>query len=524
MEFLGGSIFDWCIVIGIVGVIFYLIAEILEKIYSTTEAEKKEILRLKNEFDRELNYIKQQEKCMANEVKSFFSNGNGSYQMIYNSFDSFIVNIESAILRMKTINSELSKKFEQTLHITISRLEFDTKSKEEQMINSLQEFEGRVYSLPPSKMLDLASYGKINELYWDSVSSMSKEDADSYIKKCDLLLMGTDFHKIYEIDVEEILKCIWYFALEKTFSVSDFNKAKELFYRIYKKPYVDTTLAEFYAKKKMGGEKVLSDPIRGLLKQSYSDENLSAIASGLMWMNAYQMEYKVLEHMLKSGKPMTDKMQERLHFLTNGGGNTPDSFTVESSKENIYFDISALTWKDEEFVGLFETLKFQQKALNYSLAIREESKELFILQGIHIPSTEAILKKFRAIFLEEYGPVTDVKEMNCTILSGSSKENIGGILVISKEYNQMGILVYIARIGKKLIIKFYTLLMPLGIDLDAQKQQALSLHKRLSPVGAMWENSLKDTMLMAVQQLLNLSEQPETNSSNPEEAFEEIIF
>ena len=45
--------------------------------------------------------------------------------------------------------------------------------------------------------------------------------------------------------------------------------------------------------------------------------------------------------------------------------------------------------------------------------------------------------------------------------------------------------------------------MPTGSDLPAQKQQALSMYKKLSPSVTMWESSLKDTMLMAVEQLLN---------------------
>ena len=48
--------------------------------------------------------------------------------------------------------------------------------------------------------------------------------------------------------------------------------------------------------------------------------------------------------------------------------------------------------------------------------------------------------------------------------------------------------------------------MPEGSDLSVQKQQALSMYKNLSPSVAMWESSLKDTMLMAVEQLLNTNE------------------
>ena len=78
-----------------------------------------------------------------------------------------------------------------------------------------------------------------------------------------------------------------------------------------------------------------------------------------------------------------------------------------------------------------------------------------------------------------------------------------GILVSSNECKQMGIVIYIARIGRKLTIKFYTLFMPTAMDLATQKQEALSLYNKLSPSVTMWESSLKDTMLMALEQMLN---------------------
>ena len=55
--------------------------------------------------------------------------------------------------------------------------------------------------------------------------------------------------------------------------------------------------------------------------------------------------------------------------------------------------------------------------------------------------------------------------------------------------------------------------MPDGTQLMEQKQQALSLYKKLSPSISMWESSLKDNILMVVQQLLNTTDsQKDINS------------
>jgi hypothetical protein len=278
--------------------------------------------------------------------------------------------------------------------------------------------------------------------------------------------------------------------------------------------HIDVIIAELYAMKQMGGEDVLREYIRNLLKRIYSSEDLALIASALKWMNAYQTENTVLQHMLSTGKQMTPKMQERLHSLANGGGKAPDGFNVTSSGSAVYFDVSALAWKDEDFTGLFENLAFKEKNLTYSLAVRDENKELFLTGGVAVPGTPAILNKLNSVFMEEYGTVVSIAKKNCIALSGSGEERMEGILVQSSECRQMGILVHVARIGKKLNIKFYTLFMPTGARLSDQKQQALSLYKKLSPSVTMWESSLKDTALMAIQQLLNAAPQT-TFTSDP---------
>ena len=100
-----------------------------------------------------------------------------------------------------------------------------------------------------------------------------------------------------------------------------------------------------------------------------------------------------------------------------------------------------------------------------------------------------------------------VKSTICIILSGSGQEQIHGFITSSSECSHLGIVLHLASIGKKVNIKFYTLFLPDGLDSTAQKQQALSLYKKLSPTVTMWENSLKDTMLTAIQKLLNSSAQ-----------------
>lgn len=66
--------------------------------------------------------------------------------------------------------------------------------------------------------------------------------------------------------------------------------------------------------------------------------------------------------------------------------------------------------------------------------------------------------------------------------------------------------------------------MPSGTRLADQKQQVLSLYKKLSPSVAVWESSMKDTVLMAIQQLLNAEPQTTFNGGNAANTGDGPIF
>ena len=241
-----------------------------------------------------------------------------------------------------------------------------------------------------------------------------------------------------------------------------------------------------------------------------SSKLLTTIASGLMWIGAYASEKQILEYMLSKQLPMSQKQQERLHSLNNGGGDAPKGHTVASSEENLYFDISSISWHDDEYKGFFENLAFEEKILQYSVAVRDEDKELMISKRVKLPEQTIVLDKIKSVFEEEYGDTVTAKICRCCALSGTNQENLEGILVQSNECKQLGVLVHMACIGKKFTIKFFSLFMPEVKDLNEQKQQLLSLYKKMSPSVTMWENSLKDTILIAFQQLLN--ELPSSNT------------
>lgn len=394
-----------------------------------------------------------------------------------------------------------------------------------------------------NQMFELNDYGNINNEHWKKIMSMKKQEADSimrgnvpeeYWKK---LKPSADFIASSESTLVQVFDCVWFYATYKPYLVDEFEKAKEGFYSVYnygreghfirENENIEVFLAELYAICQMGADSTLknkvteflekinetiyqkkydSETMRTKVEKNISQEvidKLTILASGLMWMKAYDEEKMILQYMVENKIRMSEKLQERLYALSNGGENAPSDYNVYSNQNQIYLDTASLAWNDNEYNSFFENLSFKEKVLTYSLAIRDENKDLFITQAVNLPDNTKVCSKLMKVFQEEYGSQVVAKDMEGIALSGSGSEKIPGILVRTRECKQLGIFVHIARIGKKLNIKFYTLFMPTTNDITEQKQQVISLYKKLSPNVTMWENSLKDTILMAIQQLLN---------------------
>lgn len=471
--------------------------KIQESIRKAMEDLKKDV----NSYEERMN------KCQ----KKFFEEGNRG------QYDNFLKDMRALLYITENVVSETKQKNEQTADESIraerreeiSKIECHVIPKMKHTVESIEEFKKKVYLLPDSKMIDTTVYGKANKEYWRQVQTQTRENVIKYIKNCKDILNNGQIDYICKIDVNFILNCVWYLASEKTSLASEFQEAKELFYRIYRKDHIDVIIADLFVKKKMGGENILREKVRELLENNTNHEFFKLIASSLMWMNAYESESMVLQHMFASEMEMTVKMQERLRALLNEGGNTPMGFEVENSNQKLYFDISALAWKEEQYVNFFENLAFQDKKLTYSLAVREEDTNLVIAQGIMVPNNKDILEKFKMVLKEEYGTGVKAQIVQCIILAESGEEEFEGVLVSSEECEQMGVLIYVVKIGKKLIIKFYTLFRPTDEELSLQRMKVISMYKNYGPVVAMWESSLKTTMLMAIEQLLNARGIPE---------------
>ncbi len=490
----------WLIVIG---VIILGIMEIKDNIIMEKEEKRRQEERRQGKIREWKEKYQKEIVSFENDIRKYYSKHE------YETRETIYMYLTSHIENMRKYNNNLPVE---------ERFSESEIKKYEDIAEKFNLFGAKMSGMFPSLMMNTNSYGEIQDEYLKYIKSLRKEDVDSKIEYIEHILEEGEYEKIWKIDLKEIFDSIWFYALHKPYLKADFEKTKEIFYRISKGESRDILLAEMYAIQQMGAGTVLRNRITELFKnRGWSSHDLTSFASGLMWMKAYNEEKMVLQEMLSRQMDMPAKLQERLHALSNGGENAPSDYDVRSSKTQIYLDTASLAWNDSEYNNFFENLSFKEKVLTYSLAIRDENKDLFITQAMNLPDNIKICNKLMTVFQEEYGSQVVARNVEGIALSGSGSEKIPGILVRTKECKQLGIFLHIARIGKKLNIKFYTLFIPITNDIGEQRQQVISLYKKLSPTVTMWENSLKDTILMAIQQLLNVAPKPEPQPNYPVE-------
>lgn len=487
-----------------IAIVFYIIYCIIKSIKKKQEENARKWEARNNRINEHYSRIESYREGFINTISSFFKNRT-SYGPFYDSGKDFISRQYEGAYNALRSNIDGIQRENVALGAESARPNKEVVKELEIKADQFKEFGDRILATTFKTMVNPAEYGKIDMSYWKTIN---KKQSDQFLNDVNSWLTNAETEKFRSIQPNKILTIAWYYAIQIPYSTQKFNNARDIFCGIYRREFADLTIAEFYAIKQMGGGNVLRDRVNTILKDNvnkkiYDTEELIMIASGLAWMKAYEEEILVLQHLLNTGQQMPPKAQERLYLLSNGGGNAPSVYDVRSSGDKLVFDVSSLAWRDEDYTGLFKKLQYQREVLNYSLAIRDEDKTLSLTQGMEAPTTESTLQKMKEVFYTEYGNTAAVSLRQCEALSGVGKESIEGILAEPKKYSQMGVLVHIAHIGTRLNIKFYTLFMPVGNDWQTQNQQAISIYKRISPDMSVWESSMKETTLKAIQQLLN---------------------
>ena len=206
--------------------------------------------------------------------------------------------------------------------------------------------------------------------------------------------------------------------------------------------------------------------------------------------------------MLEKHVQMSSKLQERLHSLSNRKGAAPEEIDNRGTGGES-FDISSLAWKEDDYDAFFKNLEFKEKVLTYPLAIREEDQVLSLGNGINIQNIDSIARIIVGEMQAEYGNTVNSELSILAAVSGNTEQKMQGILVKTQDCPYMSVFMYLIPIGRKLDIKFYTMFMPVGTSASSQCEQANILNRKLNPNATMWETSIKETLLFAIQKMLN---------------------
>lgn len=393
----------------------------------------------------------------------------------------------------------------------------------EQLWSQLMAFESDSKEAANHGMMDLENYGQVNRDFMTAVQAMTRQEAESILKQCEAAKSESTLDAVTSLDPQKLLQALWVFAMEKPLRAKDLSRAQDFCRWYFDDQCPDVHLAEWYTQRQLGGADAIVRLDNKELK-NLSSQVAETLASGLMWLQGYRQEHAILQGMLEAKLSMSPKAQQRFNALSNGGGKALNIHEEVSGSDELCFDISAMAWKDAEYDAFFENLAFQDKKLTYGLAVRDEDTTLQLPAVIDLPDEDTVLAKFSAELKEEYGDQAAARNMDCVMLSGSGQERMRGVLVTSGECRQLGIAVNFTCIGRKVNIKFYTLFLPNDTELTLQKQQAMSLYKKMSPTVTMWESSLKATLLTAIQQLLNSPAQGGTPAAVPDSNSDAPVF
>ena len=323
---------------------------------------------------------------------------------------------------------------------------------------------------------------------------------------------------------------MWYYAAKKPFEVDKFDRTLNLFERYtvrtfdenddfnqkieYKVCKVEEILAKVFSKKNVGGEgtaqqenEFISQWIEGSLILSkegrYDVENnqeLYALASGLAWMELYDMELNVLRKLVNAGVKLTEELQTRLNFLESGGKADVKIYT-DVPKGIFAYDNSALEWGKKEFEVFFRKLANKKIVPEYSLAIERWTKTLPMVKGQKV-SLEAMDNAFMDMVEDFDGEIvcshvfgkainlTNVNNENATLFTFTTERNRCVSMLFSFE-----------KYGRNLNIEILTMFTPeKGLDADQLEKYCAAIK------GNFYVNSFRETILQTIDEVIKVKE------------------
>ncbi len=429
------------------------------------------------------------------------------------------------------------------LHFSLDKMYFlkasyQNDSRFDLAINKIKDFIKQAEESKP-KYLIISNYGNC-KLPLDNPQEMEymNNNADNIIKKLeyDLSCFSNNNNGCFDGIVQHmnkdfiynVAKVMWYYAIKKPFNVNKFEEARDLYNKYtlfdydndcdndyddddepseysdkYKIGKVEEILAVIYVRKQIGGEGTVQQERKYI--DSWTDAKIaegnrtecSIFASGLAWLELYDIELNVLRKMVQHNLQLSPDLQERLSFLENGGTTSNVKVYEVEPQSTFIYDSSSENWNQNQFDTFFRKVGMKKIILNYSLSIFTWKKTIPLLNNQNT-SMNVFYKKFQSMVNDFNGEVICTRTKAQAInLDNLSYPDTVVFQFTSKRNKCLSMLFACEEFGKNLNLTIITLFTPdNNIDIE-------NLHKYATAIKSnIYVDSFRETILQIVDDVI----------------------
>lgn len=424
------------------------------------------------------------------------------YDKRYREVYRWLVNeIHTIISNNLTIETDPYNCKVALLALKVLKIVMDNDANMDKAIDAISEFKDYTYA--DTLYLTYNGYGKM-ELLLDDPEEMEFYDSniDSIVKsiKDRYAAASANLSNYYSELVDNLNSdllsdagaVLWYYAKKKPFNVDKYNEAKALYNKYLNfissneedcelSVKVEVVLSMIYAKKQMGGENLVRQDwtyIEKWLENKYNNDwndTCCLLASGLAWMELYNLERDVLRKLVQLGCNLDEEMQERLNFLESGGTANIEIYDISDDKY-FYFDNSSVDWGQREMDIFFRKIAMKNGHLKYSLLLDRWTKTIPLQKGQRIDS-ENIYKELKDM-VDDFDGEVKLKRINAKAINVQNIEYDESVLFdfANKRNKCSSVLFSYEKYGRNLNLIILTLFTPEdGLSYDELKQYACSI-------------------------------------------------
>ncbi len=253
-----------------------------------------------------------------------------------------------------------------------------------------------------------------NEKMLNTAESLMEKhhDIETCLRESDQNIVSIIVKFLYPEIIKEQCSVMWYYANKKPFDVTKFENARFTFmlhtamyykdanlpenlkafsyggdnFKVVALGKVEEVLARIYSKNLIGGKVTVNQEknyINYWLERRIESEGYDdcyVLASGLAWLELYDLELDVLRKLVSSDVQLPTELQERLSFLESGGNTNIKLYEINDLSV-FYFDNSSADWKATDFAVLFRKMAMKKMCINYSMLISKWTKTLPLSSG-----------------------------------------------------------------------------------------------------------------------------------------------